>query len=68
MVEDSGYVIVDLTSGAPVAARLEREPFPTASAITAPILYELLEREDEGTLQRAVSQPLNRSQVVAGPR
>jgi len=61
-----GYVVVDLTAGEQVAARLEREPFPTASAIKVPILYELLKRADEGTLQLDVPQPLNRSQVVAG--
>lgn len=61
-----GFAVVDLTSGAPVAARLEREPFPTASAIKVPILYELLKRADEGTVQLDVPQPLNRSQVAAG--
>jgi len=62
----AGYVVVDLTSGKPVAARLEREPFPTASAIKVPILYELLKRADEGTLQLDAASPLDRSQVVGG--
>ena len=61
-----GYAIVDLTSGARVASRLEGEPFPTASAIKVPILYELLKRADEGTLQLDAATPLDRSQVVGG--
>ncbi|HUE85465.1 MAG TPA: serine hydrolase [Vicinamibacterales bacterium] len=61
-----GYVVVDLTSGEQVAARLEREPFPTASAIKVPILYELLKRADEGTLELDVATPLDRSQVAGG--
>ncbi len=44
------------------SARLEREPFPTASAIKVPILYELLKRADEGRLPLDAPQPLNRSQ------
>ena len=61
-----GFAVMDLTSGEQVAARLEREPFPTASAIKVPILYELLKRADEGTLQLDAPQPLNRSQVAGG--
>jgi beta-lactamase class A len=61
-----GYVITDLTAGEHVAARLERDPFPTASAIKVPILYELLKRADEGTLDLATAKPLDRSQVVGG--
>jgi beta-lactamase class A len=61
-----GYVVMDLTSGNPVAARLEREPFPTASAIKVPVLYELLKRADEGTLQLDAVTPLEQSQVVGG--
>jgi beta-lactamase class A len=61
-----GYVVVDLTSSVLVAARLEREPFPTASAIKVPILYELLKRADEGTLNLDAAKPLDRSQVVGG--
>jgi beta-lactamase class A len=61
-----GYTIVDLTTARPVAARLEREPFPTASAIKVPILYELLRRADEGTLALDTPTPLSRAQVVGG--
>lgn len=61
-----GYTVVDLTSGERIAERLEREPFPTASAIKVPILYELLKRADEGTLQLEAATPLDRTQVVGG--
>lgn len=61
-----GYVIVDVTSGAQVAGRLEQEPFPTASAIKVPILYELLKQADEGTIQLDQPRPLERTQVVGG--
>jgi len=61
-----GYAIVDMSSGQRVAARLEREPFPTASAIKVCILYELLKRADEGTLRLDAAQPLDKSRVVAG--
>lgn len=61
-----GYVVVDLTSGQQVAARLEREAFPTASAIKVPILYELLKRADEGTVDLETVTPLARAQRVGG--
>lgn len=61
-----GYQIRDLTSGRDMAARLEREAFPTASAIKVPILYELLKRADEGTLSLDTVRPLARAEVVAG--
>lgn len=61
-----GYAVVDLTSGERIAERLEREPFPTASAIKVPILYELLKRADEGTLSLDAATPLDRTQVVGG--
>jgi beta-lactamase class A len=61
-----GYVVADLTSGEQVAARLEHEAFPTASAIKVPILYELLKRADEGTLDLDAARPLDRSQVAGG--
>ena len=62
----AGYAVVDLTSGEQVAARLEREPFPTASAIKVAILYELLKRADEGSLALDVAKPLESSQKVGG--
>jgi beta-lactamase class A len=61
-----GYSIVDLRAATPVAARLEREPFPTASAIKVPILYELLKQADERGLDLEATRPLPRDQVVAG--
>ncbi len=61
-----GLAVIDLTSGAVVAARHEHEAFPTASTIKLAILYELMKQGDEGAL--ALDQPssLERSQVVAG--
>ncbi|MEW6320139.1 MAG: serine hydrolase [Acidobacteriota bacterium] len=61
-----GYVVEDLTAGARVAARHEREPFPTASAIKVPVMYELIRQADEGRLRLDVAAPLDRAQVVGG--
>ena len=61
-----GYRIVDLTSGEQVAARLEKEPFPTASTIKLSILYEMFKQAEAGTLALDTPAPLNRSQVVGG--
>ena len=61
-----GYAIVDLTSHESVAARLEKQPFPTASTIKLAILYELLKQCEEGKLALDKPIPLERSQVVAG--
>ncbi|MEO8678904.1 MAG: serine hydrolase [Vicinamibacterales bacterium] len=61
-----GYRIVDLTSGEQVAARLEKEPFPTASTIKLSILYEMLKQAEAGTLALDTPAPLNRAQVVGG--
>jgi beta-lactamase class A len=61
-----GYVAIDLTSNEQVAARLERQPFPTASTIKLAILYELLKQCEEGKLVLDKPAPLERSQIVAG--
>ena len=61
-----GYRIVDLTSGEQVAARLEKEPFPTASTIKLSILYEMFKQAEAGTLALDTPAPLNRAQVVGG--
>jgi len=61
-----GYRIVDLTSGEQVAARLEKEPFPTASTIKLAILYEMFKQAEAGTLALDTPAPLNRAQVVGG--
>jgi beta-lactamase class A len=61
-----GFVVVDLTSQQRVAARLETQPFPTASTIKLSILYELLKQCDEGRLVLDKPALLERSQVVGG--
>lgn len=61
-----GYRIVDLTSGEQVAARLDHEPFPTASTIKLAILYEMFKQAEAGTLALDTPAPLNRAQVVGG--
>ncbi len=61
-----GYIVTDLTSGEPVVARLERQPFPTASTIKLSILYELLKQADEGRIDLETPRELTRAQVVGG--
>ena len=61
-----GYVVTDLTTKEQVTARLERQPFPTASTIKLSILYELLKQAEAGTLALDKPVPLDRAQVVAG--
>jgi len=61
-----GFVITDLTSGEPVAARLERQPFPTASTIKLSILYELLKQADDGRVDLKTPRELTRAEVVGG--
>ena len=61
-----GYLVTDLTSGERVAARLEREAFPTASTIKLSILYEFLKQADSGSLALDTPTPLNRTKVVGG--
>ena len=61
-----GYVVVDLTSNERVAARLETQPFPTASTIKLSILYELLKQCEEGKLALDKPALLERAQVVGG--
>src|SRR5690606_28341268 len=61
-----GYLVTDLTSRKPVAARLEAEPFPTASTIKLPILYEMLKQADAGTLPLDTPRPLERTAVAGG--
>ena len=55
-----GYVVTDLTTNERVAARLEREPFPTASAIKLSVLYEMLKQAEAGTLTLDTPAPVNR--------
>jgi beta-lactamase class A len=61
-----GYRLVDLTTGATVASRLDAEPFPTASTIKLAILYEMFMQAEAGTLPLDTPAPLNRAQVVGG--
>jgi beta-lactamase class A len=61
-----GYVVTDLTNNERVAARLEREVFPTASAIKLSVLYELLKQVEAGTLTLDTPAPVSRTQLVGG--
>lgn len=61
-----GYVVTDLTTSERMAARLEREVFPTASAIKLSVLYELMKQVEAGTLKLDTPGPLNRAQLVGG--
>jgi beta-lactamase class A len=61
-----GYIVTDLTSNERLAARLERDAFPTASAIKLSILYELLLQAEAGTLALDAPEPVNRAQLVGG--
>lgn len=61
-----GYRIDDLTSGETIAARLDTEPFPTASTIKLSILYEMFKQAEAGTLALDTPQPLNPKQMVGG--
>jgi beta-lactamase class A len=61
-----GYIVTDLTTNERVAARLEREAFPTASAIKLSVLYEMLKQAEAGSLQLDTPSPVNRSQLAGG--
>jgi beta-lactamase class A len=62
----AGYVVTDLTTRERVAARLDAEAFPTASAIKLAILYELLKQSEAGALALDTPAPVNRAHVVGG--
>lgn len=61
-----GYVVTDLTSGERVAAHLDGEPFPTASAIKLSILYEMFKQAEAGTLDLDKAAAVNRALLVGG--
>jgi beta-lactamase class A len=61
-----GYVVTDLTTHERVAAKLEREPFPTASAIKLAVLYELMKQAESGAVVLDTPAPVNRAQLVGG--
>jgi len=60
-----GYEIVDLTSNERVS-HLERETFPTASAIKLAIVYELYKQVSEGRITLDETLVLDRSKAVGG--
>ena len=60
-----GYAILDLTSG-DRAGHLDRETFPTASAIKLAIVYELFKQEAERKIHLDETITLDRSKAVGG--
>jgi beta-lactamase class A len=60
-----GYEVVDLTTNERVS-HLERETFPTASAIKLAIVYELYKRVSEGRIKLDETMVLDRSKAVGG--
>ena len=62
----AGYIVTDLTTSERLAARLEREAFPTASAIKLSVLYEMLTQADAGTLALDTAAPIDRASLVGG--
>ena len=60
-----GYAILDLTSGDRIG-HLDRETFPTASAIKIAIVYELFKQETEGKIRLDETITLDRSKAVGG--
>jgi beta-lactamase class A len=61
-----GYSITDLTTRAPIAGRMEKETFPTASAIKLSVLYEMFKQAEAGTLELDTPAPLQKSLLVGG--
>src|SRR6185436_18265608 len=57
-----GYEIVDLTSNERIG-HLERETFPTASAIKLAIVYELYKQASEGRIKLDETLALDRSKA-----
>ena len=60
-----GYEIVDLTSGDRIA-HLERESFPTASAIKLALVYELFKQVSERKIRLDETITLDRAKAVGG--
>jgi beta-lactamase class A len=60
-----GYAIVDLTTGERIG-HLERETFPTASAIKLAIVYELFKQAEEQRIDLEERATLDRRQAVGG--
>lgn len=61
-----GFIVTDLTTRETVAARLEREAFPTASAIKLSVLYELMKQAEAGSLRLDTPVPVDRATLVGG--
>ena len=61
-----GYVVTDLTTRQQAAGHLEREAFPTASAIKLAVLYELMKQAEAGTVALDTPAPVNHAQLVGG--
>ena len=61
-----GYVVTDLTTHERIAARMEQDTFPTASAIKLSVLYELFRQVEAGALQFDTPAPINKAQLVGG--
>jgi len=60
-----GYEILDLTSNERIA-HLERETFPTASAIKLAIVYELFKQAGDGRIKLEEPVTLDRAKAVGG--
>ena len=60
-----GYAILDMATGERIG-HLERETFPTASAIKIAIVYELFKQADEGRIHLDEMATLDRRQAVGG--
>src|SRR5262245_32621031 len=60
-----GYEVLDLTSNERIG-HLERETFPTASAIKLSIVYELFKQAGEGRIRLDDTLTLDRSKAVGG--
>lgn len=61
-----GYFVRDLTTRERVAGHLEKDAFPTASAIKLAVLYELLKQAEAGTLALDTPAPIDKAQLVGG--
>jgi len=61
-----GYVVTDLTTRQAVAARMEKDTFPTASAIKLSVLYELMKQVEAGTLPFDTPAPIDKARLVGG--
>ena len=57
-----GYAVLDLTSGDRIG-HLDRETFPTASAIKLAIVYELFKQEAEGKIR--LDETMNNGCIAA---